>query len=315
MTKSAGCGIVALALLLVQVGLARPVAAEVVDRIVAEVNDDIITMSELHNLAKSIQAQSGVKPTGQSDKQVQREMLNALIDRKLAKAEAKRRGITVSPKEVDEALARFKQRNNIPDDETLTKALANQGLSLKEFKQQMVDQITQDRLLQMAVGSKVMVSDAEVRRLYNERFKSGGNQVHLLTLRMPYPPGATDAQKEETKQKATVIVNEVRQGVPFADAASKLSLTLTDVGFVSQSDLDPRLAEFLDKLKPKDVAPVVTPEGLQLIQILGRRTGEARSYEEAAPEIRRILTQQDMEKQFFEWVKTLREKAHIKIML
>ena len=84
---------------------------------------------------------------------------------------------------------------------------------------------------------------------------------------------------------------------------------------MSQSDLDPRLAEFLDKLKPKEVAPVATQEGIQLIQVVGRRSGEARSFEEVAPEIRRILQQQAMEKYFFEWAKTLREKAHIKIML
>ena len=46
-----------------------------------------------------------------------------------------------------------------------------------------------------------------------------------------------------------------------------------------------------------------------------RRSGQPRSYEEAAPEIRRILQQKEMEKRFSEWVKTLREKAHIKIML
>ncbi len=59
---------------------------------------------------------------------------------------------------------------------------------------------------------------------------------------------------------------------------------------MSQSDLDPRLAEFLGKLKPKEVAPVVTPEGFQLIQVMGqRRSGEARSFEEVAPEIRQDI--------------------------
>lgn len=306
---------VALAVVLVQLGLANTGVAEVVDRIVAQVNDDIITMSELEYLAKTIQAQSGVKPTGTTDKRVQREMLEALIDRKLAKEEAKRRGIKVSPKEVDDALTRFKQRNNIPDDETLAKALSNQGLSLKEFKQQIADQIVQDRLLAVAVGPKITVNDAEVRRIYDERFKTGGAQVHLLTVRMPFPPGATDSQKEETKNKAENILSEVKRGVPFTEAASKFSLSPTDVGFVSQSDLDPRLAEYLSKLKDKEVAPVATPEGFQLIQIVGRRSGEARPFEEVAPEIRRMLTQRDMEKAFTEWIKTLREKAHIKIML
>jgi peptidyl-prolyl cis-trans isomerase SurA len=315
MTKIREIWIIALVVVLIQFGLAKMGAAEVVDRIVAEVNDEIITMSELDNLAKSVQAQSGVKTTGKIDKKMQREMLDGLIDRKLAKAEAKRRGITVSPKEVDENLTHFKQRNNIPDDETLAKALASQGLSLKEFKQQMADQMIQDRLLAVTVGPKVTISDAEVRRIYDERYKKSGTQVHIVTLRMPFPPGATDAQKEETKQKAETILSDIKHGMSFSEAAGKVSLSPSDAGFVSQSDLDPRLSEYLEKLKEKEVAPIATPEGFQLMQIVGRRSGEARPFEQVAPAIRNMLQQHEMEKHFGEWVKTLREKAHIKVML
>jgi parvulin-like peptidyl-prolyl isomerase len=68
-------------------------------------------------------------------------------------------------------------------------------------------------------------------------------------------------------------------------------------------------------MKPKEVAPVATPEGFQLIQVMDRRSGQARPFAEAAPEIRQILSQREMEKHFTEWVKTLRGKAHIKVML
>jgi peptidyl-prolyl cis-trans isomerase SurA len=306
---------IALVALLIQLTLAGTGLAEVVDRIVAEVNNEIITMSELQNMAKSIAAQSGIKPGGPDEKKMQRSMLEALIDRKLAKAEAKRRGIEVSDKELSDALGQFKKRNNIPDDEALAKGLSQAGLSLKEFKQQLADQIIQERLLSVVVGSKVTISEAEIRRLYEERFKKGGNQVHLVTLRMPFPPGATSEQKEATKQKAESLINAVKRGESLMDASKKLSLDPTDVGFVAQSDLDPRLAEFLGQLKLKDVAPVETPEGYQLIQLIDRRSGEARSFQEVAPEIRRMLTQQEMEKYFTEWIKTLRDKAHIKVML
>jgi len=315
MTKTEGRLLIAFAAVLIQLTLAGTGVAEVVDRIVAVVNNDIITMSELQNMAKTIEAQSGVKPTGQDEKKMQREMLEALIDRKLAKTEAQRRGIAVADKEVDEALARFKQRSNIPDDEAFAKGLAQAGLSLKEFRQQIADQMIQERLLVVVVGAKVSVSDAEVRRLYDQRFKKGGAQVHLVTLRMPYPMGATQEQKEATKEKAETILNAVKRGESFEEAAGKQSLTLSDVGFVSQNDLDPRLAEFLEQLKPKEVGPVATQEGIQLIQVKGRRSGEARPFEEVAPEIRRMLQQQAMEKYFTEWARTLREKAHIKIML
>jgi peptidyl-prolyl cis-trans isomerase SurA len=314
MTKTEGRLLLAL-VVLIQLTLTGTGLAEVVDRIVAEVNNDIITLSELQNMAKTFEAQSGVKPKGQDEKKMQREMLEALIDRKLAKAEAQRRGIVLASKEVDEALTRFKQRNNIPDDATFAKGLSQAGLSLKEFRQQIGDQMLQERLLVVVVGPKVSVSDAEVRRLYDQRFKKGGTQLHLVTIRMPFPTGATQEQKEEIKQKAETILHAVKRGEPFAEAATKFSFKPSDVGFVSQSDLDPRLAEFLDQLKPKEVAPIATQEGIQLIQVVGRRSGETRSFEEVAPEIRRILQQQEMEKYFFEWVKTLRDKAHIKIML
>jgi peptidyl-prolyl cis-trans isomerase SurA len=315
MTKTEGRLLITLVAVLILLTLAGKGVAEVVDRIVAQVNDDIITMSELQNMVKTVQAQSGVKPTGQDEKKILREMLEGLIDRKLAKTEAQRRGIVLADKEVEEALVRFKQRNNIPDDETFAKGLSQAGLSLKEFKQQIADQMIQERLLVAVVGVKVNINDTEVRRFYDQGFKKGGVQVHLLTLRLPFPPGATQEQKEETKQKAETILNAIKRGESFAEAAGKLSLKISDVGFVSQSDLDPRLAEYLGQLKPKEVAPVATQEGIQLIQVLGRRSGEARSFEEVAPEIRRMLTQQEMAKHFGEWVKTLREKAHIKIML
>jgi len=315
MTKIEWRLLITLAAVLITLMLAGKGVGEVVDRIVAEVNNEIITLSELENMAKSIEAQAGGQPKGPEAKKMQREMLEALIDRKLAKAEAKRRGIVLSDKELDAAMAQFKQRNNIPDDETFAKGLAQAGLSIKEFRQQIADQMTQERLLVVVVGTKISVSDTEVRRLYEQQFKKGGTQVHIVTLRMPFPPGATEAQKDEAKQKAETIVNAIKGGESLAEAAGKLSLKASDVGFVSQSDLDPRLAEYLDKLKPKEVAPILTQEGIQLMQVVGRRSGEARPFEEAAPEIRRILQQQEMEKYFTEWVKTLREKAHIKVML
>jgi peptidyl-prolyl cis-trans isomerase SurA len=315
MTKIERRLLVALVAVLIPLTLVGTGVAEVVDRIVAEVNNEIITMSELQNMIKTIEAQTGVKPGAQDQKKIMHDMLESLIDRKLARAEAKRRGVTVTEKEVDDAQAQFMKRNNIPDDAAFAKGLNQAGLSLKEFRQQIMDQMVQERLMVVVVGAKVSVSDADVHRLYDQRFKKGGTQVHLATVRMPYPPGATEGQKEEVKRKAETILNAVKQGESFAEAAGKQSLTPSDAGFVSQGDLDPRLAEYLEKLKPKEVAPVLSQEGIQLIQVVDRRSGESRSYEEVAPEIRRILQQQGMEKYFFDWVKTLREKAHIKVML
>ncbi|MCL4503304.1 MAG: peptidyl-prolyl cis-trans isomerase, partial [Deltaproteobacteria bacterium] len=221
-------------------------------------------------------------------------------------------------KELAAAMDLFRKKNNLQDDDAFNKALNKAGLSIKELKQTLADQIIQQRLISVAVGAKAMVSDAEVRRFYDEHFKTGTSvtRVHLRVMQIPYPPGATEAQKEETKKKAEAILAELKNGSSFPDVAAKFSVQERDVGFVTQNDLEPRLAEFLGRLKPKEVAPALSPQGVQLFMVVDRRTGgEPRSFEEVAPEIRQMLSQKEMEKEFGEWVKTLRAKAHIKIML
>lgn len=301
---------------LAQLFLAGPGATEVLDRIVAQVNDEIITLSELEQMSKMMQGQSGLPPRGREGQALHRQALEALIDRKLANAEAKRRGIAVAAKEVDQALQEFKKRNGLPDDAALNQALAKEGLTLKELKNQISEQIQQERLVQVAVGGKVTVSDAEVRRFYEAHAKEGGSQMHLRIIKLPYPPGATPAQKEEVLQKSVEIIKAARQGVSFPEIAKKFAVGETDLGFISQSDMAQELSEHLNKARPGEVVPVQTPAGLQLLQLVDRRAGGSpRSFEEVAPEIRRILLQREMEKRFSEWVKTLRENAFIKIML
>jgi peptidyl-prolyl cis-trans isomerase SurA len=298
--------------------------AEVVDRIVAEVNGEIITLSEVRTAARAMAAQTGLKANGKENKEIERKMLDALIDRKLAKAEAKRRGIQVTDKELAAALADFKKRNNLQDDEDIKKALAQSGATLKELKQNIADQIIQERLLAVIMKDKgAAVSDAEVRQVYESQFKGGGAggaggvQLHLRVIKIPFPADITEAKKEELKNLAEKVMAEVKGGASFSEVAKKYSLEETDAGFVAQDDLEPKFAEFLSRLKPKEVGPAVSPQGIQLIQLVERRTrsGAAKSFEEVAPQIRRALQQKGMEKQFLEWIKTLRAKAHIKIML
>ncbi|MGA7576587.1 MAG: SurA N-terminal domain-containing protein [Desulfobaccales bacterium] len=310
-------GLLTLTLICVLVALsARNGSAKVVDRIVAQVNDEIITMSELQKASRSIEDQEGIDPKSKEDKALEHRMLETLIDRKLAKAEAKRRGIKVDDKELNEALENFKKRNHVMDEDSFNKSLAKAGLTLAELKEKIADQIIEQRLVSMTVGTKAVVSESQVRQYYDQKYKGDATtQLHLLSIKMPFPPGATEAQQEEVKKQAENILQEVKGGATFESAAQKYSLEATDVGFVPENELDPRLAQFLAKFSPKEVAPVVTPQGIQLIQLLERRSGQARSYEEVAPEIRRILTQQEMEKEFSVWVKTLRDNAHIKIML
>ena len=288
--------------------------AEVVERILAVVNDEVITKSEVDQMAKAMQGQPGVKLPG-NPKDLQKELLEALIMQKLAKAEAKRRGITVSDKEVDQAFAEFKKRNNIDSDDVLAKALAKEGMTIKGLKQQISDQMTQERLVGIVAAGKAVVTEKEVHDFYDKDYpKTGGGQIHLKVLNMPFPPGATDAQKQEIKNKAELILQEYRKGVPWDQLRDKYNVALQDMGFIAESDLDPELAQFLGKVKTGDTAPVQTLSGFQLVQVVDRKDAKTRSFEEAAPQIREMLLRREMEKTFKEWIKGQRDRSVIKIM-
>jgi peptidyl-prolyl cis-trans isomerase SurA len=300
--------------------LAMSAAAEVVDRVVAIVNDEIISLSEVDQLTKIVQAQTGMSPKSKDKKALERQVLETLIDQKLARGEAKRRGITVSDKELEQALDDFKKRNNLLSQEALEQALAKSGMTLKELKQKISDQIIQDRLVAIAVGGKVTpVSEAEMRRFYETEYpkEAGrGQRVHLKIIELPFPSQATAAQKEEIRKKAEEIVQSAGKGGSLEATAAKYSLKVKDLGFISANDLNPQLAAALEKLKPGEVAPIQTPAGFQFMQVVARKSGDqVRSYEEVAPQIRSFLMRQAMDKRFTEWVKTLRQKAVIKIML
>jgi len=288
--------------------------AEVVERILAVVNDDVITKSEVDQMAKAMQSQPGMQMV--SGKELEKKLLDAMITQKLAITEAKRRGITVTDKEVQAAFDDFKKRNHMADDATLAKALAQEGMTIKGLKKQIHDQMLTERLMSIVAAGKAVVTDKEVHAFYDKEFpKTTGGQVHLRILNMPYPPGATEAQKEEVKKKAEMILQENRKGVSWEQLRDKYSIMLQDMGFIKESDLDPELVQFLGKVKTGETAPIQTLKGFQLVQVVDRKDSKTLSYEQAAPKIRDHLERQDVEKTFKEWIKAQKDKSHIKIMM
>lgn len=284
-------------------------AAEVVDRIVAVVNDEVISQSELEMLIKSLHFRPG-KEAKAKDKAFQREILEALIDQKLANAEAKRRGLSVTDKELEVALEDFKRQNRLKDDAALQEALGKAHMTLNELKERIRGQILQDRLMALVLGPNLPpVTESEVRRIYETEVpKEKGTRIHLKILSLP--------GGEEGRKKADALVQEHKQGADLEALSRRHGLPLQDLGAIAEDDLNPQMAAFLRKLQPREVGVVESPQGLQLVELVSRKTGtETRSYEEMAPRIRQALQRQEMGKRFGEYLKTLRQKAHIRIML
>jgi peptidyl-prolyl cis-trans isomerase SurA len=295
------------------------VAAKIIDKIVAQVNDEIITLSELEQAMKYAKGNPGAAPSTDNEAS-RRQMLDVLIDRKLAKAEAKRFGLPVPEKELRKALDDIKQKNGFADDEALSKALAKDGMTLEQLRQQLSEQIQQDRLMALMVKAKPKISEAEIKRFYEENFKTPENRIHIKVITLPVPPDANAAQQEEIRAQAEKAMTEAQKGEDFDKLIKMYSKPIPgspsgDLGYVRQADLDPKFFEFLSNLKQGEVVPLKTPQGFQIIKSIDAKMGQVVSLQEVKPKIEEVLEREQMIKLFSEHLKEARKRALIKITL
>jgi peptidyl-prolyl cis-trans isomerase SurA len=294
------------------------VSAKIVDKIVAQVNDEIITLSELEQTMKYSQGKPGA-PIADNEA-FRRQMLDILIDRKLAKAEAKRYGMTVPEKDLRKALDEIKQRNGFADDEALSKALAKDGMTIEQLRQQISEQISQDRLMAVTVKDVPPPPEADIKRFYEENYKTPENRVHIKVITLPVPPEANAAQQEEARAQAEKALNEAQKGEDFDKLIKQYSKPIPnipsgDLGFLRQADLDPKFFEFLAGLKQGEVVPLKTPQGFQIIKLMEAKMGQVMGLEEVRPQIVQNLQREQMSKRFSEHLKDARKRALIKITL
>lgn len=161
--------------------LAASVAsAEIVDRIVAVVNDEIITYSMLNEefapYEKQIRAQNYPFAKEMEIRFRFREnLIERLVDQKLTEQEVKRLGITIADKEVDEAIERTKSMNSLTD-EMLRTELKKNGMTMARYKQEMRQQLLKTRLIQYEVKSKIVITAEEIKEYYDRNKAELGNK-------------------------------------------------------------------------------------------------------------------------------------------
>lgn len=256
---------------------------EVVDRIAAIVNDDIILLSEVDEKMFILQASGQLEGREESEiRQVRREILDRLIEEKLVVQRAMSQGIEADNQEVtgrvDEAME--KVRSRFPSLEAFRQALQEEGISENMLRERYQSDITQEMLGQRIVGrevrSKVQVTTDDVQRYYEEHadeLPRKPNEIHLAHwLASPVTPEQEAAAREEI-QKAR---NEIVDGESFEAAAEKYSDDPSRgqgglLGWFQPGDLDPDFEAAVDTLKVGELSKIVrTRHGYHLIEVMER---------------------------------------------
>jgi len=296
-------------------GTSIHIRAEVVDRIVAVVNNDIITLSELNKAIEPYKAKlEAAQTTAEQKKQLlsklQSDILKQLVDASLTKQEAAKFKIEVTEKEVDNAINNFKKANNLTDI-TLERGLAAEGLTMDDYRKRMKDQILQSLLVNQAVRSKIIVTDADIKAYYEE------NQDKFYGIRKYQLRNILTSTKGDMDR----VVSRLEQGVDFQDLAKEYSIGSNaseggDLGIFDIQSFSSEIKTALENIDKGEYTSVINTGGaFQIIYVEDVIKEGNQSLEEAEPKIREILFRSLGEKQFTDWLEKLKKNAHIKLML
>src|SRR5689334_23146945 len=156
--------------------------ARVVEKIAAVVGGNIILASEVEEKATPLMAEVSriSDPAKRSARAsaLRREVLDRLIDDELIAGQATELRLSVTPEQVDSSIAEIKRQNNI-DDKQLRDALRAQGMSMTAYRADLKRQLLRFRVINIAVGSKVNISDEDVRAYYDRHYKAGGSNIQV----------------------------------------------------------------------------------------------------------------------------------------
>jgi peptidyl-prolyl cis-trans isomerase SurA len=304
----------------------RAAIAEVVDRIVAVVNDDIILLSELQEKMKPYTEK--IESMGYPEDQerlmmtkLRNDLLDKLIEERLTDQQVKSKGISVSEEDIDGAIERIKQIRSLSD-EQLRKALEREGMSLEEYRRQMREQLTRSKLLDYEIKSKIVVTEEDIQKYYEDHPEEYGGEkkYHLRTIIMRVPSYASEAGKNEVRRKMENVYEQLKQGADFAEMArryseSSLAAEGGDLGLFKLKEMAPQFQEALEGKPEGYYTPVMdTGQGFQIFYIEDIVDTSAKSLEEVKAEIHNRLYQQRVNEKFSAWVKELRDHSHIKVI-
>ena len=251
-----------------------PPATAQENRIVAVVNGDIVTRSDIESRRRLFAINAGLPISPEVLNRLTPQVTRALIDERLRLQEVQRRRIAVSDQDIASALADIERRNEMPAG-GLVNQLRRAGVEPRVLYDQIRVQIGWSRLIRGLLGQQANPSEAEVNDyLAAQRARTGQPEYLVSEIFIP-----VDNPSEEGQVRRFVdeVVGQLRQGVPFPVAATQFSQSQTalsggDLGWVGPEALDPEVARIVTQMPAGAVGNAIrVPGGFQIIALRQKR--------------------------------------------
>lgn len=298
-------------------------SAILLDRVVATINGEVITWSELRkrielenkNLLKDLTGEAREKKINE----IEAPFLNNMIDLKLQLQAARRHGFGVGLAETDAAVAEIMKKYSLTD-ESLAESLKAEGFDMEEYKNQLAEQILLTKVVRYEVKTSIVIGDKQIREYY-EVNKEKYRKEEKVRIRLIFFAGDAkdNLQKTDIEAKAEEVMQIIEAGEDFAKIASEFSEDASkevggDLGYVSYGSVLKEIEDVVFDMKSGEVSkPFWSSVGLHIVKLEDRTKGS--EVEEIRDEIKDILFEEAFKLKLEEWVKKLREEAYIEIKL
>jgi parvulin-like peptidyl-prolyl isomerase len=292
--------------------------AETIERVVAKVNGQIITLSEFQSRQIAAAQGARVDPAGVSAflRQNNAKILQDAIDEILILQKAEDAGIHAPSAWIDEAIEGIKKENKIASDEQMQEALAREGLTLAELRANIERGVLRRIVMQRDVQPKIEVSEADVRAEY-ERVKASEftkpATVTLQEILIPEDKGGIVLARE--------LAVRARGGEDFQELARAYSTAPSrsnggDLGQLAQGDIHPDIEKVAFELSVGSVSdPLPVAGGHRLIRVVAKTTGSTTPYDAVKDRVRDRVMMTRFDKAYDDYVAELRKTSVVTLLV
>jgi peptidyl-prolyl cis-trans isomerase SurA len=293
-------------------GAVGPVGAEVVDRVVAAIDGEPVTLHDLEIWGRERGA------TGEVSAQV----LDAYVTEQLLTKEAETQGVQVTDKDVDRYIADVRAAQGL-DDAAFTRALREQGMTLESYREVVRSEIRKSELINREIRSRVSVAPEQVRRHYEAHADqySLAERVQLRMILIPVPPETPPAEQAHLEAFVRALHAQLDGGADFSEMARKYSAGPGageggDLGWFERGQMVKPLEDVAFRLPAGALSsPIRNSAGFSILKVEAREGHQSQPFEAVEVQIREELYQAALVRRYEDWLKKgLRETHHVEIL-
>lgn len=286
--------------------------------VIARVNGEDVTKADFDRLLKQLELQAGRPVPAERRDEIYRGIIDQLVTYTVLVQEAKARNISVTPAEAKQVTdARIGElRKQVPNETAFNKALAERNMTLARLRSDIEKDMVIGKMMEAEMAKQPPLSDADIKAYYDKNPDefSGVRASHILIR----PEGFDEASKKKARATAEDLAKQAKGGADFAELAKKHSADGSaqqggDLGFFTKGQMVPEFSKAAFSLQPGQISDVVeTQFGFHVIKVIERKDVQ---FAEAAEKLRGFLGQQRREQAQEAFIKSLKDKARIEVLI